>query len=119
MLYEKFLEAVIEKGIAGATSDYEKSPNKLKGAIEGFNACRGLQPPQLHDLLATARKRAHDAMMFQEPLDYYWELRCYEAEVEWVCNCISVALISLGKEPIVPPTARAAILAASLLGSAN
>lgn len=117
MLYNKFLGAIIDKGLAAATADYADSPNRLKGATEGFTACRGLQPPQLHELLATARERASHAQLYNAPIDTYWELRCFEAEVEWVCNCISVALISLGKEPIVPPTARAAMLANTILGT--
>lgn len=112
MLYLKFLDSLIEKGVAGASRDYgDSSPPKLKGALDGFNACRGLQPPELHDLLATARKRVKEAILKDAPSETYLELRCYEAEVEWVCNCLSVALITLGRDPIVPPTASATMLA--------
>jgi hypothetical protein len=110
MLYDKFLSAIIDKGLAAAIVDYADSPNRLKGATEGFTACRGLQPPQLHELLSKARERASHAQLYNAPIDTYWELRCFEAEVEWVCNCISVALLTLGQEPIVQPTVRAALL---------
>jgi tRNA(Ile2) C34 agmatinyltransferase TiaS len=30
--------------------------------------------------------------------------RCYEAEVEWVANCLSVLYLN-GREPIIRPTA--------------
>ena len=43
-------------------------------------------------------------------VDDYWKIRCYEAEVEWVANCISFALVNEGQKPIIEPTVRAAML---------
>ena len=114
--YEDLLTQVIDRGIKAASESYKDSPNKLKGSVDGFNACRGLAPQALVALLQQARTRANHSMNFEEPIDLYWELRCYEAEVEWVCNCVSVALMNEGLPTIVPPTARATILVAEIVG---
>jgi hypothetical protein len=36
----------------------------------------------------------------------YWEIRCFEAEVEWTLGCMSAYLVSLGQKPVVTVTAR-------------
>jgi hypothetical protein len=114
MTYAKLLHEIIERGIEGAKKDYAEKPNKLEGAVAGFEACRQRTPEQLHDLLKRAegatwqaRQSHYDGKL---SIDEYWKLRCYEAEVEWVCNCISVALANQGEKPIIPPTARALML---------
>ena len=119
MNYESFLTQIVDRGIAAATADYgDEAPNKLKGSIDGFDACRGLSPQQLIELLQKARNRANLSMQLDEPIDLYWELRCYEMEVEWVCNVVSAALANEGQPPLLGylPTARGMMTAAEILG---
>jgi hypothetical protein len=125
MRYEEFLEATIEKGILAAKRDYVRSDqaHQLNGSIKGFNACRGLDPIKLKLLLEGARllthRAANDLNASKITEEQYWEVRCGEAEVEWVCNCVSVILANEklpGLEPIVPPTARAFMASAEILG---
>jgi hypothetical protein len=81
----------------------------------GVDACRGKTPEQLRVVLAGARER-REAAREQEAADgRYWYHRCFELEVEWVCNCVSVVLTQHRFPPIVPPTARAAMLVDRLL----
>lgn len=124
MNYDEFLTAVIERGIKGAKLDYEKKPSKLKGAVDGFTACRGKDPAMLKELLRRARQYTNGAKVSRRTKDAvtsdrYWEIRCFELEVEWVCNCVSVLLMNNGgdgKDVIVPPTARAVIAVADIVG---
>jgi hypothetical protein len=125
MRYEEFLEKTIDKGIDAAKRDYAApdQANKLKGSIEGFEACRGLDPIKLKMLLSATRmltqRAANDLNANTITEEQYWEVRCREAEVEWVCNCVSVILANEklpGLEPIVPPTARAFLASAEILG---
>ena len=120
--YEEFLRRVIEEGMAAARESYAADQNKLNAAIAGFWACRGKTPMALLQLLgeaqqATARARRHilTPSAFQD-LGQYWRIRCYEAEVEWVCNCVSAMLVNQKLPPIIPPTVRGMRKAASILG---
>lgn len=54
MNYNDFLNRIIDDGITAAKRDYENSPDKLKGAVAGFEACRGKSPPELFELLREA-----------------------------------------------------------------
>jgi hypothetical protein len=116
MTFDKFLTRVIDEGIAAAKADYTR-PNqkhKLKGSIAGFEACRGKDTNGLKELLeatATATWEAHE----REAKDYWW-YRCYEAEVGWVCNCVSALLQTAGAPTIVTPTARGVLKAAEIVG---
>lgn len=111
--HDAFLEEVISQGIAGAKADYKPS-DKLKGSIAGFEACRGKNIPELTELLSAARIATWDARQ-REASDYWW-FRCYECEVEWVCNCVSACLLNQGLPTIVPPTARGVMQAARIVG---
>ena len=111
--YEAFLERIINSGIEAAKRDYANSPLKLKGAIAGFEACRGLQPEELLSLLNAGRLCTKAA--YRTGAKDYWRTRCFEVEVEWVCNCVSAELVNSGKEPIVTVTARGMIMAANAL----
>jgi hypothetical protein len=117
--YEEFLEAVILKGIEAAKRDYanprnQNHPMMLAGSVAGFEACRRRTPQQLLALLAVAEKRTIAAR--RADIDNYWEVRCYEAEIEWVCNCVSAGL-RINLRPVWP-TGRAVIMAAQILGIA-
>jgi hypothetical protein len=95
MLYSEFLQRVIETGIDGAQRSYANDPPKRRGAVAGFRACEGKSPRKLSVLLDEARQATRDALDL--PIDEYWEIRCYEAEVAWVCTCVSVVLANEGK----------------------
>jgi len=114
--YATFLERIINEGIEAAKESYKKDALKRDGAIEGFEACRGLEPKQLLELLGDARAMTQEA--FNDQSDDYWRIRCREAEIEWVCNVVSAMLHNQGIKPIVPPTARGMMKAASILNAA-
>jgi hypothetical protein len=115
MKLSQLIDAILAKGIPAAKTDYADSPQKAAGAVAGFEACRGKSPNELRDLLAAART-ATQAAYFDDDKDNYWWYRCYEAEVEWVCNVVSCALVNSGLEPIVPPTCRGMMMAAEIIG---
>jgi hypothetical protein len=118
MTYLTFLDAVIERGLKAARADYAHRPDKLAGAVAGFEACRDLGPTDLRELLASARDATVSAR--RTHMDDYWRTCCFESEVEWVCNVISVYLQSSTTDvratAIVPPTAHGFICAAQILG---
>jgi len=115
MDYNEFLNKVIDEGIAAVREDYANDPMKLEGATNGFEACRDKEPQQLIELLAQARVDRRRAIM--DDADDYWRVRCREAEIEWVCNCVSVVLMSAGDPVIVQPTANAAMRVIRIVGA--
>lgn len=115
MTHAQFLNAVIDGGIDGAKKDYAQSTDKLRGAIAGFEACRGKSVQELGELLSAARTARIDAL--DRKIADYWWYRCYESEVEWVCNCVSASLYNMGMPIIIPPTGRGMIRAAQILGT--
>lgn len=127
MNYTDFLNRVIDDGIQAARADYAdpKDAHKLEGAVAGFEACRGLDPHLLTSLLVAARNKREAIYREQAGVDesedalraYWWQV-CFEAEVEWVCNVVSVWLRHNGQDQIVAPTARGAAKALSILGAA-
>lgn len=118
MTLEEFLNRVIDDGIAAVKKDYRQPHQKEKrdGSIAGFEACRGKTLLELNELLQashTSTADAHD----RRAKDYWW-FRCYELEVEWVCNCVSALLVNQGLPPIIVPTARGMMKAAGIVGVA-
>lgn len=90
MEYLTALDAIISRGIDGARRDYKDSPHKRDGAVAGFQACYNKTPAELEALRAQAaettkliRPLVNDGQMSSQE---YWKTRCYEAEIEWVCN---------------------------------
>jgi hypothetical protein len=119
MDYYELLNRIIDDGIAAAKEDYIEGP-KLEGSIEGFEACRDKLPEKLKMLLEQATAKTHQAMMDDSIANEdYWRIRCHEAEIEWVCNCISAALMNEGKPVIVQPTAGAVMKVAEIVGVAE
>lgn len=114
MLYKYFLDRIIDDGIKACRESYKDDTQKRDGAVAGFNACRGRSVFELRQQLDIARKAANAA--FAVDKSNYWYLRCFEAEVEWVCNVVSSALQNQGEDPIVIPTARGYMKAAEILG---
>lgn len=119
MNFETFLSRVIKEGIEAAKGDYTRldQKTKLKGSIAGFEACRGKSPIELGKLLkeADAKTTAH-MREERDDVEGYWEVRCFAAGVEWVCNVVSSALVNQGLPEIIPPTARGVMKAASIIG---
>jgi len=118
MNFTDFLTRIIDDGIKACSESYKNDTQKREGAVASFNACRGRTVFELRQQLDLARKAA-DAARAVDKKNYRY-LRCFEAEVEWVCNVVSCALQNQGQEPIVVPTARGYMKAAEILGvSAN
>lgn len=113
--YNDFLNRIIDDGIDAVQIDYKDSPDKLRGAIAGFEACRDKNPGELAQLLTDARKAQHEAYRDLDVNDY-WRVVCYAAEIEWTCNCVSAALANEDQPVIVMPTARGMMKAAEILG---
>ena len=116
MDYALFLERVVDEGIEAAEESYANDTLKREGAVEGFEACRGLNPEELLELLQDAHKAMTKA--YGEQVDDYWRIHCRDAEIEWVCNVVSAMLVNQKVQPIVPPTARGLMKAASILNAA-
>lgn len=139
MDYDTFLHKLINVGIQAAREDYggdegaelhgrqvrpaskeNHRPDKLAGSIDGFEACRGKQPHEIAELMIEARKKLQEAFIRVSEKEIsdgeYWRVRCREAEIDWVANCVSVVLVNQGLPPIAPPTARAALTVARIVG---
>jgi len=117
MTYEVFLEQVISKGIDACCQSYKADPLKRSGAVAGFEACRGKTPEQLKLTLAAASEKREAARWDENKR--YWFFRCFEAEVEWVCNVVSAMLYNQGLPVIITPTYRGVIQAAAIVGVAH
>jgi len=118
MKYEDFLERVIDDGVEAAKKDYKNNEQKRIGSIEGFESCRGKNYLQLGELLRQAREKTIQVRR-ENNRDDYWRIRCFELEVEWVCNCVSACFQNQGLQTIITPTARGAMKAASIVGVAT
>jgi hypothetical protein len=112
----EFLNKIIDDGIEAAKKDYKDKPHKLEGAVAGFEVCRGKTSVELLELLRGANVAITTAAVDHIPLTEYWTKRCYAAEIEWVCNCLSAALLNQGQEPLIPVTTRGFMKAAQVLG---
>lgn len=114
--YQDFLKRIVEESTIGATESYghredPKGKAMLEGAKAGLKACLNLSPPQLDALLRRARRVQQAAFRQNSNINRYWRVNCFMAEVEWVCNVVSCALVNQGIPPIVEPTMRGAQLA--------
>lgn len=105
MKYEDFLQVIVQESLIAARDSYSDSPDRLSGAESGLRACLGKSPDELKMVLKQAQEMSKEARFDRS--DNYWEVRCYEIEVEWVCDCISAILVKNGREPILgKPTKR-------------
>lgn len=114
MDYDKFLNRLIDEGLVAAQDEYKHQPEHLNGAVAGFEACRGRRPHDLASLLAMAREETAQAYWRQDA--GYWRSRCYEAEVEYVCNCVSAMQVIQGHPAILAPTTIGFVRASEVLG---
>jgi len=125
--YEELLAKIIDAGIEAARADYgkrggENTAEMLRGAIDGFEACRGKQPLELAGLWNRAERQGHYARGGGTPPEKgFWYWRAFGAEIEWIANVVSVGLQQQGLPAILPwlPTARGAIQYAKIVGVAE
>lgn len=117
-----FIMRVVQDGIEGAKNDpgINKYPKRLAGSIAGFEACLGKNMAELAQLLEEANRKCllseGGHVGNEEATESYWERRYYAIQIEWVCNCVSAALMSQNGPFIVNPTARGVMNAARILG---
>lgn len=120
MRMREFLDRLIDGGIAELALHYPgegRERQKREGGTKGFEECRGKSPAELALLLAEANDRLGAARA--AGADDYWFQRYRQLEVDWVCNCVSAALMNEGRPTIVFPTARGFARAAAVLGVAT
>ncbi len=115
-----FIDRVCADGIAAARAGYARGDqaDELKGSIEGFELCQGIEhAAHLLEALHQANARALEALA-DEAADYRrWS--CRFAEIEWVCDVVSAALVVHGLPSLGPlwPTAPGVLEAAGMLGT--
>jgi hypothetical protein len=114
-----FIYRVCADGIAAAKGKYPRrdQADKLRGAIEGFELCRGIEhADHLLEALHQANARAIAAVAEEAADHRRWT--CRVAEIEWVCNVVSAALVARGRQSLGPlwPTASAMLATADILG---
>lgn len=107
------LEHVINDGLEAVKDSYKEGSNKLKGSIAGFESCRNKTVQELEQLLNEASQMVYNARLIEH--EDYWFWRCKQAEIEWVCNVISVILLNEKLPIITAPTARGVLKAAEIL----
>jgi hypothetical protein len=121
--YAALLDRVIDDGLAEVREAYAdpESHHKRDGAIEGFEACRGKAPGELAALWTEAEREAAQIMRegrVSGDATGYWRQRLKTAQIEWVCNVVSVGLVTVGQAPLLGhlPTERGAVKYASIVG---
>jgi len=120
--YFQLLDRIISDGIAEVHEAYAdpKEHHKRDGAIEGFEACRGKSPADLVALWSEAEKTAAQIRIetSSDNVTDYWRQRYKALQIEWVCNVVSVGLVSSGQAPLLGhlPTARGAVKYAAIVG---
>ena len=114
MNINEFLEIIINDGIESVKKCYSKpeDDHKLKGSIDGFEACRNKNPLELRGLFEKTCKERMGAFDH----DNYWRIAYKNLQVEWVCNCVSAILLNQKLPVIIPPTARGVMRAAEVAG---
>ena len=119
MNYFEFLNEAINKGIDAAKKDYceKKDENFLAGSIAGFEACRDKLPEDLVKAYNDATTEVNKA--YFENKENYWWYKCFQSEVEWICNVVSAVLVNEGQDALLPwlPTANAMMNAAAIIGT--
>ena len=112
----EMLDRIIDDA-AGELRRHMSSPeqaSRLDGALEGLEACRGLIPSDLKELMQASEQAMLTARQ-QDP-EHYWWYRWYALQVEWVCNCMSAWLMQHDLPVIVQPTIRGALNVARIQG---
>jgi len=114
-----FIDRVCAVGMAVARASYPRSDQseRLKGCIEGFEICQGIEhADHLLEALHQANARAIEA--FADQATDYRRWNCRAAGIEWVCDVVSAALVAHGLRSLGPlwPTPPAMRESASILG---
>lgn len=116
----EFTDRVINQGIEAARNDYKDSPDRLRGALAGFEACRGKNVGELVELLQRANQEVQEAFHRANSGNggyNYWEIRSREAEIEWVCNVVSSLLAQNGHPVITMVTTRGMMAAHRIMAT--
>lgn len=127
MNYLDFLNQVIDRSKKAAANDYKTTPDdgRLAGSLAGLESCRGLSPRKLAEHLIRVNRVVartfHATLGIQvTPLGIKrgWWLRCYQAEVDWVANCVSAVMQNQGLPVLAShhPTPRAILATAQIVG---
>lgn len=116
MLLADVLNFVIDDGIESLRQQCSAPHHKMRfeGGRAGFEACRGVEPVDMVELLDLARARRVAAKEANAE-DYWWH-RYYEAQIEYVASVMSAGLVQHGLPPIVTVTAQSMIRYAEIVG---
>src|SRR5262245_17635370 len=98
-----FINRVCADGIAAAKARYPRpdEAEQLKGSIEGFELCQGIEhADHLLEALHQANARAIAAEVEEASDHARWT--CRVARIEWVCNVVSAALVTHGHASLGP-----------------
>lgn len=119
MTYEQLINRIVDDGIKAARESYKDQPDKLRGSMDGFEACRTAPIAQLSKLHANAENEAMRCRAVHDDIGDYWRWRCFALEVEWVMNVVSVGLVNAGQDALKPhlPTMRGALKYAEILAA--
>ena len=112
MSVKDFLDRIVDDGIIAAAEDYKDGP-KLDGAVHGFEFCRGKEPATIVKEWTRCFEMLR-LLMDADNLDEYFYWQCYQNELEWILNCLSVATNQSLLSHL--PTARGVMKAAEVLG---
>ncbi len=116
------INRVCADGIAAARAGYARldQADELKGSIEGFELCWGIEGGyHLLEALHQSNVRAIESLA--EEADDYRRWSCRFARIEWVCDVASAALVARGLPSLGPlwPTAPAMLEAAGIVGTSR
>jgi hypothetical protein len=130
MTYDQLIDRIIADGLDEVRDAYKdpKEHHKRDGAIEGFEACRGQAPSKLVELWREAEKAAHAIAVANHgdpdvdaDATVYWKAQYKAAQIEFVCNVVSVGLQQNGQPALLGhlPTMRGALKYADIVGVAD
>ena len=118
--YQDFLRKIVEDATEVVKRDYNLPSQKheLEGALAGLKACLDKSPPQLAVLHSRACRALGNAF-HNTDIRRYYRIACFRAEVEWVCNVVSAALVNMDQPAIIQPTMRGLMKAAEIVNGNN
>lgn len=117
MDYKGLVNAICDDGETEVSRTYTRpeQQEKREGCLRGFQEARmTVGAADLKALLDTAIHDREAARLHDSP--HYWFWRCREAQIEWVTNVVSAALMTIQQPVIIQPTARGLMKAADILG---
>jgi hypothetical protein len=91
VLVVELRDRIILEGIESAKKN-ETRPERIRGALAGFELCKTLETPEAFESLLLERLEVeHDLITRRVPLEDYWEHRVATAQVEFVWDRLRVA----------------------------